>query len=150
MAPQATYQRIYHDDDFAAQDWSLIVDSEEPQRPVETEQTSTRTDLENEFLHSVLVRWEYYGVATRTQTMGEDGKPRVEETTQYFQVTGKRGSHSRPHLMPTFDSAEDIVLTATVAIDIQPLPRVRGPLLTALSQRSSRVCGCFRTPTHIG
>ena len=112
---------IYHDDAYSADDWSLIVNGEEPPRPVVTEDTTDRVNLENEYLSQVFQKFTYYAVPQRKEEIGEEGEVRHDETPMVFEVVSIRGAHSRPHLMPTFESADDIVLTAALAIEVQPM-----------------------------
>jgi len=124
MAADKAYKRIYHDDTMAQENWSLIVDPEQEPRPVVADDNTGDTQMQNEYLEAVFERHHFYGVPERREDIGEDGNPRVEEDTLVFEVLGKRGGHSRPHLMPTFASADEVVLTASCCLEIQPMRRV--------------------------
>ena len=117
------FKRIYHDDAMANENWSLVVDPERPQRPVITEDNSGDVGLQTEYLGAVFERHGVYEVPQRSTDIGANGELEVNDDTEFFQVLRKRSSHSRPHLMPTFINADEPVLTAALAIEVQPLRR---------------------------
>jgi len=117
------FKRIYHDDAMANENWSLVVDPERPQRPVITEDNSGDVGLQTEYLGAVFERHGVYEVPQRSTDIGANGELEVNDDTEFFQVLHKRSSHSRPHLMPTFINADEPVLTAALAIEVQPLRR---------------------------
>jgi len=125
ITARAAFQRLYHDDDMARQDWPSIVEPETNPRPVVTDDNAGNTQLENEYLDSVFLKSTYYGCPEKDTFIGEDGQLREEAGTFVFEVLGKRGGHSRPHLMPTFASADEVVLTASCALEVQPMRIVK-------------------------
>ena len=128
MTARNMYRRIYHDDEFSQQDWSAIVEKEVGVPAAETEKTSDRLALENEYLDVALDRNHYYSVPVPREEFREDGKVETVQEMQYFQVLTKFGSHRRPKLMPTFDVQEDIPSTASLAVEVLPLQRLPGPV----------------------
>jgi len=120
LSSKAVFGRIYRTDTVADQNWSSIVERQGDPRPVVTEDGTERSRLNDEYLNTVLLKNRYYSLPKRTHTIDEDGVEKAEETTEYFQVLQKSGSHTRPHLMPTFESADDVSLTATLAVEVQP------------------------------
>jgi len=120
---QAVLDSIYHKDDRSRDDWSLIVGKKEPARPVVTERPNTRTQLENEYLVGVLQQNRFYTVPPAAATVGGDGAGAAVQEHPVFEVVNIRGSHSRPHVMPTFRSADDPALVASLALEIQPMVR---------------------------
>jgi len=119
--------RVYHDGQKAEEDWTLIARREDPARPVVSEDATTASQLNTEYLRAVAQADRYYGMPRREEVIDGDGARQVNESTMYFQVLNLRGSHSRPHLMHTFESADDPILHATLAVEVNPMERRVGP-----------------------
>ena len=69
-------------------------------------------------MSAVLVRDHYYAVPERVESINEDGNQEVHYEMSPFQVVGVRGSHSRPHVMHTFESADEPALYASLAVEL--------------------------------
>jgi len=69
-AAEAT-KRIYHEDGKAEDDWTSIVRREDPVRPVVTEDPTTRSQLESEYVSAVLRPDNYFAVPERVENVGE-------------------------------------------------------------------------------
>ena len=121
------FKKMYHEDDMAEEDWTAVVSRQEPVRPVVTDAATTRGQLEAEYLRAVFVPDHYYAVPRRTEHIGEDGQQEVGQEIASFQVVQVRGSHSRPHVMHTFQSADEPALFATCAVDVSPVMLVGLP-----------------------
>ena len=124
LNPQAALQKILHDDDMGNEDWSLIVNKEVPPRPTQTEDNSGDRGLRTEYLSSVFNRHAFYAYPQRVENIDEDGQPEVHRETTFFEVLHKRDGHSRPHVMPTFETPDEPYLTASLALEIQPMQQV--------------------------
>ena len=118
---KAFYSRVYHDDDRAEQDWRAIVNPEEPRFPVPTASATTLESLETEYLEHMFQAGGNYGIPRDTVQHTEDGQQTNTVDWNVYNVVATRGVHSRPHLMPTFDSPEDPVLAHRLAVEIQKL-----------------------------
>jgi len=116
--------QIYHESPKFEDDWTALIAPEEPARPVETEQADSRDQLESEYIAAVLRPDQYYAVPARVETINPEGQPVAQETKKTFQVVSLRGSHSRPHLMPTFRSADEPALYARCAVEVLPVDPV--------------------------
>jgi len=123
MKANAVYARVYRTDALADQNWSSIVEREADARPIATEESTERSRMNDEYLNTVFHRSWFYAMPQSVHTMDEAGAPEEVETTEYFQVVQKTGSHSRPHLMRTFQSADEVQLTANLALEVQPCSR---------------------------
>lgn len=77
--------------------------------------------LQQEYLVSVLRPLEYYSVPYRSQEPDVNGELAVREAICYFQVLAVAHGRSRPRLMHTVQSADDISMAAPLAFHIQPL-----------------------------
>ena len=84
------------------------------------ERSTARDAAETEYLGATFENMQFYGVPNPQQTVDEDGEARASDGWQVFQVISKRGTFSRPHLMPTFDTPDDPVLTKRLALEIVP------------------------------
>ena len=84
MDTETAIKRILHDDDMAAENWSLIATTEAPQRPVVTEDNTGDAGLETEYLNAVFARNGFYGIPRRTEDIGEGGEPRVRHQTEFL------------------------------------------------------------------
>ena len=122
--------RIYHDDDMAAVDWSLIVDAEEPNRPVETEKDKGHAQCATEYLNATMQRNGMYAFPAQRETTDSEGQVQMTPETQIVQVLNKRGSHSRPHVMQTFDCADEPYRAASLSLEVQRMARIEEPAAT--------------------
>ena len=82
----AAFKRIYHDDDMAQADWSLIVHRKAHPRPIVTEDTTEKTKLENEYLEQTFERNAYYATPERTERIDEEGQQVFDEGLQFSGV----------------------------------------------------------------
>ena len=124
MAATAALHRIYHDDDLSAQDWSTILNLEQPTRPVVSEDADNLTQLQTEYLAGTLVKNNFYAVPKPAEVVEEDGRRVQRDEVEFFQVLNITSAHSRPKVMHTFASADDVALYARLALEVQPYTRV--------------------------
>ena len=78
-----------------------------------------RATLEREWLWSALSPNLHYSVSDDVHTPTPEGDVKLQEQTTYFGLlAGAKGS-SRPHAMPTYESPEDPMRTAKLAVQVQ-------------------------------
>ena len=116
----AFFRISFHDDARAQEDWSSVVKRIAPERPVVTEDVGERQKLEEEYIRAQLHVGGHYEVPRVTETFAEDGSVETAQEQVHFEVVQVQHSHSRTHTMDTVEAADDISLTAHLAIEIQP------------------------------
>ena len=116
-------QRIYHRDETSHEDWSGICKRLPDARPVEAEETSNTSRLEDEYLDATLPKGSVYAVPEVAAGAGGEGAivpfHGHGEGVPIFEVVNVRGAHSRPHLMHTHRSADEPAMWANFAVEIQ-------------------------------
>ena len=123
MADKAFFARLYREDTKAAEDWRSVVQRLPPARPVVTESAGYREAMENEFVRAQLQPGSHYNLPRVQQQVQEDGNVTPVEEPMYFEVIQVQHSHSRLHAMETVENADDVSLTAPLAVEIQVCAR---------------------------
>ena len=126
MSRNKMFNRIYRMDEEAEFDWSLYchrVNAAGQGLAPEPESLDGRqTDgLRIEYLSSVLKTKQYYSAEVPQAGMDEDGRPCVRQVKTYFQVIAMTSDRSRPHLMPTNETRDDISQRARLAVCVQEM-----------------------------
>ena len=118
-------ERVYRMDAMAEVDWSTVCrrihapgQGPAPQARVPARDKKTQ-DLHIEYLLSVMKPLQWYTVETPKAGMDEDGNPEEVVEHQHFQVLNIITSKSRPHLMPTIESHDDVAMINSFAALIQ-------------------------------
>ena len=122
FTPKAFFARMYRQDEKAAENWTSIVTRQVPPRPVIPLATSNQEQMQNEYIRAQLSVGNHY-VIPCTQPVGADGGVRPGEAVDpfYFEVLNMQHGTSRTHTMHTVESADDLSLTAPLAVEIQPM-----------------------------
>jgi len=123
MNDRAFFKRMYREDDKASEDWGTIAKRLPSARPVVAEDAGYRQQLENEFVRAQMQPGHHYSLPRVEEQIGETGQAASVEAPMFFEVLGIQHSHSRLHEMETVNSADDISLTAPLAVEIQPAQR---------------------------
>ena len=125
MSAQEVYERVYRMDQAAEVDWSLIC---APIRgpgqgppPKEKVTTSVREleALRIEYLEAVLKPSCFYSLDVPVASMDEEGRPVEQIERNFFQLVSKTFGNSRPFIMPTIYSHEEVALRSRLALNIQ-------------------------------
>ena len=89
-------------------------------RPMEAEQsTGTKEALQKEWLVATLQPNGQYSVSDRVQSPAADGGAEELPRTQYFHLLSVAHGSSRPHDVPTHESADNALHTARIAVQVQ-------------------------------
>jgi len=122
-SPKDVLATVYREDEGAGLNWQALVAPAATPRPVVTESADDQTKCEHEYLRAVLVPGEHYScqVPREVEVAGSGANPPAPAMeTSYFQFLGfSYGSH-RPKLMHTATSADELALTASMAMEIVP------------------------------
>ena len=123
MSAKDVKKRAYHDDDMAQQDWRSVVEGHAPSLPTpKTESPTAQRGLDIEYLNQVFFKKNhYYAVPIEDSFVDESGVEQVRQGNRIFQVVDTTGSHSRPHVVSTYTSVDELYLTASLALLVQPL-----------------------------
>jgi len=104
---------------MAVQDWSSVVTRMPPPRPTVVADSTVSEALEREWIVKTMPTDAYYSVNRTTTQPGEDGRPETREEPVHFHFLATAYGSSRPHLMPTFLSADDTQLAEPLALRVQ-------------------------------
>ena len=118
---------------MAAQNWNSIVARLGPERPVEAEPADEREKLVNEYIRAIAQPGCQYQLPRQEQELGEDGRPSTVTQPMHFEVLQVAHGHNRIHTMHAVESADDIALTADLAVEIQPHERWQQPDVEVLA-----------------
>ena len=121
VTEEMVFKKLYHEDEMAAEDWTLITHRLPPERRVVPKDQTNRSRLEDEYISATIRPGDYYGTPDQEEDVGPDGQPVSREVLNVWQLVSVRGSHSRPHTMPTYETADDPVHTANHAVEVQPM-----------------------------
>ena len=128
MKAQAVFERFYHMDAKAEENWSLICETKPApgQGPVPQDlqvvasvQDRALAPMRIEYLHAVLVPKRWYSVQVPVAASDDSGEPTVRMEQRNFQLVSVASTKSRPKLMPTIDSYQDPVVVSQLALNIQ-------------------------------
>ena len=134
---------------MADDDWGAVVTATVRQETRDqTEEPSTKQQLENEWLVATLDNNSYYSVRYPAQRQREDGTVEACERTDTFQVRALAHAKKRPKHMPTVEDKEDVAVSSPLALQVQFLDvwdfespsRVPGCLIVFRCQIRS---GCY-------
>ena len=87
------------------------------------EQADKRQKLEEEYIKAQLHVGGHFEIPRRVETFGEDGRPESTDEPMHFEVLQVQHGQSRVHTVDTVEAADDVSLTAHLAIEIQPETR---------------------------
>ena len=93
---------------------------ERPRHPVVHEECSARDAAETEYLAAVFEPLHFYGVPGTQYDLDEHGDRVERQTWSIWQVVAKRGTFSRPKMMPTIETPSDPILTKRLALEVVP------------------------------
>jgi len=111
--------RIYREDAKAEEDWSAAVSLAAAYEKEQAEKVNNEGQLLNEYLVATLERNRVYSVDAPTTSMGPDGAAEEVEAPVFFRVNDIVHGNSRPHVMPTVESVQDLVMRAPLALNVQ-------------------------------
>lgn len=123
LHPQMIMARVYREDDMAREDWSSICQPVREARPVVTEHSGNREQLEREYLACVLRPGSLYCVRKPAQLALEDGTVGDTQQDVYFDVVQVQQSRSRDHTMHTFLSADDPLKVSGLMLQVRMLEK---------------------------
>ena len=118
-------ERVYRMDTMSEIDWSLIctrihAPGQGPApTPAIAASEKTIQALHTEYLQCALKPPHWYVIDVHLAGMDADGNPETTMEKAYFQIINVVTSRSRPHLMPTIESHEEIVNTSVLAFLVQ-------------------------------
>ena len=119
MKPQAVYRRLYREDEMAREDWGAIVKRVQTHNTVATDKFDEKGSVQREYLLAVLKPEGVYSVQHQAQEAQPDGGVADVERTTHFKVLDVVHSRSRPKLMPTVFSADEVVETSALVYYMQ-------------------------------
>jgi len=139
---------------MAEQDWSgAVTTAAAYTAPDSDTKTSNDVQLMNEFLVATIERDRVYSVDVANHHVGPDGQAVNETKPVYFRVNDLMHGHSRPHVMPTVEATNDLIMRAPLALNVQFLEThdaveqdVSGPIVFPPADEEwvlpSRIAGC--------
>lgn len=127
LRAKAAFAKIYRMDEQAEEDWSLVCSTihapgqgPPPARDDDPTASQKQQDgLRIEYLQSVFAPQTWYRVKIPQADLDDVGEPVEREETRYFQILQMASGQSRPHVMPTIESHDDVMLLARMALNIQ-------------------------------
>jgi len=123
MHPQLILKRLYREDSRADEDWSAVLQRVQPNRPVMTEELTTREALQREWLAATFQKRCFYSVKHQVQHQNEAGRAVVVQQQTFFEVVDvQHGSH-RDKTMHTVLSADDPLKVYGLALLVHMLDR---------------------------
>ena len=112
--------RIYREDQMAETDWKAIASMQRDARPVRTDDLNNLGACRNEYMGAQVAVGRHYAVEVPHEVPADDeGSARVENKQTVFEVLDIAQGTSRPHLIHTSDSADDVALRAPLALQVQ-------------------------------
>ena len=126
---RAVLQKVYREDDDACLNWQNIVAPETEARPTIHESAGNTEACENEYIRAQMQPGQHYSCSSpRPATVEGTNSTTTVMETRYFQFLDVAWGSSRPKLISTVSSADDVALTAPLAIEILPhAVRARDP-----------------------
>ena len=125
MTSKQAIRRIYRMDEKAKEDWGSICakvlapgQGDLTHAPKEVPKEKSRQQR-CEYLHCALKPMRWYCVDIPQADIDDNWRPVERQERQYFQVLRVVTPQSRPKLMPTIKSQEDIILTSRLAFHVQ-------------------------------
>ena len=118
MTEAAAYARIYREDERAQEDFSLICNRLQEQRPVETDTVSALEACRNELLLSIMPTGQHYSITQEVSRPGPSGVAVEERVVTHFHLLDTAHQHRRPRAVTTVESADSIPLTAGLAFQV--------------------------------
>jgi len=137
--PMAVLKRIYREDAFSQQNWQAIAFKMGSVGQPVRERVTVDDQVRDEYLKSTFEHGRYYSVPTQETTIDEEGHAVDETAEAYFNVVDVVHASSRPHLMPTVESASDPVLTKHLTLNVQFYCRFQHPEFDADDDRRPQV-----------
>ena len=124
MNRDAVFKRIYRMDEAAELNWSLFGDRVlapgQGLAPEPLDNVNRQYDgLRIEYLQYVLKTKQWYSVELPRAAMSEVGLPIERKETQYFQIVAMTSCRSRPSLVSTFETRDDVSQRARLALCLQ-------------------------------
>lgn len=110
---------VYREDALGDDDWSALTTRLDPVRPVPPAAAVPTETLHNEMLASILERNTVFSCRVPTELVAHDGHAEQAMRDVIFRVIDVAYSRSRPELIHTFLSAEDLVLACPLAVNVQ-------------------------------
>ena len=120
VSTEAFFSKFYHEDAQADEDWSSIFERMGSERPVVPEVVDERQKLEEEYIRAQLHVGGHFVVPRAVEAIGEDGRPVRTEEPVHFECLNIQHGNKRAQTMDTVEAADDISLTAHLAVEIQP------------------------------
>ena len=115
---QTVIDRVYRQDGKAKEDWRALVDPMAAGPKAQTDNVTGQEQVQYEYISSVLKKGAHYAIKTHAGPVREGESPLLPEV-KHFQYIDAVTSRARPSVMPTVESAEDMVLSAALALNIQ-------------------------------
>ena len=115
---QKVIDRVYRQDEKAQDDFELICRRIGPDRPVEPDPTTGGEAVRNEFLHIVMETANHYSVGSRPVAPAPGGigpAPRPDYGTSHFLLLDEAYGRSRPKVVHTHETADEVYLKAPLA-----------------------------------
>jgi len=113
---------VYREDEGAGLNWQNMFTPEATDRPVQTEDSGNMEACQHEYLRALLEPGVHYTAEVPAQEVDEaTGNMQMATKSIHFQLLEWSYGQHRPKLIHTVSSADDIALTAHLAMHIQPL-----------------------------
>ena len=126
--PRSLLRRIYREDERSQEDWRDIVKQRvAPERPIQAIALGAWAQLEKEWIPAVLQPQQYYSVVRVEHGVSEDGAPMEFNATIYFQFLRASAGQNKEKTMPTFETADEVLATAPLAMCVQMHERLIAP-----------------------
>ena len=118
------FAKMYREDEDAELNWSSIAFRQPAERPVVTEESNDKQKLFDEYVLSQVAPGTNYSIKAPVPRVQEDGQTTLQPGEVFFKLINAVHGNSRPHIMPTVESADDIQLIAPVAFEVLMQTRV--------------------------
>ena len=121
-------QKAYREGKAAEPDWTQVISRERNPHPVVADSAADSAEAaQNEYLRALMVLGDNYRIHNRPAAAptapqapaGQPAGPAAPSEPVHFQLLRTAHAHSRPKLLPTADDADDVSVTAPLALLVQ-------------------------------
>ena len=130
MKPRSVFERVYHMDSKAEEPWSsichrILAPGQGPPPPdlsvIATKEQKDRDALRMEYLQCVLRPGRVYTVQIPVAGLAEDGASIEKKEKKFFELMSISSGKSRPHVMPTVLSHDQLSVTGKLVLRVQEM-----------------------------
>jgi len=123
----AILQKAYREGKAAEADWTQVISRERNPHPAVAESADSAEAAQNEYLRALMVLGDHYRIQNRPAAAptapqapaDQPAEPAAPLEPVHFQLLRTAHAHSRPKLLPTADDADEVSVTAPLALLVQ-------------------------------